>query len=400
MNAAAARDAFLCFAAHPLAWSAASAARRAGPVVRVPGVGLLISDAEVARQVLLQDEVFTKGGPGSLSAVIAPVLGPSALGNMDGAAHRELRSRLADLLPPATVEALLREAGEGPVARLCADLRAGRTVDLVRFMRVLTGRLTCLMMGAAAPDDDDAHEGMVRRGERIASALRLRPLSPRRLASVRRECDRLWELARPSYETADPSATSVVGRLRAAGLGLEEARGVILFLFLAGTLTTAAAVPRVLALLIDSGQQGRVRRDRALAAAAVDEGLRFTTPVPATVRIAGPRAQVAGRALPPGTRVVILTGNLARDPRLFADPDRFDVDRVHDGRARHLWYGVGPHFCLGFALAQRELRLVIESLASLPGPLRIVRRRVSWRALLPSYRRLEVRMDAADGARA
>jgi cytochrome P450 len=401
MNAASARDALVCFAAHPLAWSAAQAARRAGPVVRVPGVGLLISDAEVAREVLLQDDAFTKGGPGSLSAVIAQVLGPSALGNMDGPAHRVLRSRLSDLLPPATVEALLKEAAEGPLARLCAALRAGETVDLVRFMRVLTGRLTCLMMGAAAPDDDDVHEDMVRRGGRIASALRLRPLSPSRLSSVRRECDRLWEVARPSYERADPSPTSVIGRLRAAGLDFEEARGVLLFMFLAGTLTTAAAAPRVLALLIDSGQQGRVRRDPALAAAAVDEGLRFATPVPATVRIAGRRAQVAGRAVRPGTRLVILTGNLARDPRLFPDPDRFDVGRAHDARSR-LWYGVGSHFCLGFALAQRELRLVIESLASLPGPLRIVRRQPAWRALLPSYRRLEVRMEGggAEGPRA
>jgi len=236
---------------------------------------------------------------------------------------------------------------------------------------------------------------MVRCGESVASALRLRPLSRRRLQSVRRDCDRLWELARPSYETGHAASSSVIGRLRGAGLGFEEARGVLLFMFLAGTLTTAAAAPRLIALLVDSGQMALLRGNSALAAAAVDEGLRFTAPVPATVRIAGHGARLAGRTLPSGARLVILTCNLARDGRLFPDPDRFDVARVHDPRARYLWYGSGPHFCLGFPLAQRELRVVVEGLASLPGTLRIVRRRLAWRTLLPAYRVLEVAMGAA-----
>jgi cytochrome P450 len=395
MNSAALRDALVCFAAHPVAWTAAQAARRAGPLVSVPGIGLLVSDAEAAREVLLRDETFTKCGRGSFSAVISQALGPSALTNMDGPSHHELRAKLVDLLPPASVEVLLREACAAPLARLRRELSAGRVVDLVRFMRVLTGRITCHMMGVAPPEDDAAHEGMVRCGERIAAALRLRPLSKRRLAAVRRDCDRLWALARPSYESGDASSASVIGRLRGAGLGFEEARGVLLFMFLAGTLTTAAAAPRVVALLVDSGQQALVRGDPALAAAAVDEGLRFTAPVPATVRIAGPGARVAGRALRAGTRLVILTCNLARDGHLFPEPDRFDLARAHDPRARYLWYGAGPHFCLGFPLAQRELRLVVESLASLPGPLRIVRRRLAWRALLPAYRLLEIGIEGA-----
>src|SRR5205814_10418812 len=149
MNGAALRDALVCFAAHPVAWTAARAARQAGPVVRVPGVGVLVSDAAAARDVLC-DERFTKCGQGSLSAVISQALGPSALGNMDGPAHHELRARLTDLLSPAAVDELLREACAAPLDALRAQLAAGGTVDLVRFMRVLTGRITCHMMGIAA----------------------------------------------------------------------------------------------------------------------------------------------------------------------------------------------------------------------------------------------------------
>lgn len=396
MNYAESRDGLVCLAAHPLLWSLARGVRRAGAVVSVPGIGLLISDAEIARRVLLDTETFTKGGPGSLSGVISQTLGPHALGNMDGVPHRELRAKLADLLPAARVADLLAESCAPALGSLRAELLAGRQVDLVRFMRNLTGRITCHMMGVGIEDDATPVE-IVRRGERMAASLSLRPPAARRLKSLHQDRDFLWELARPSYERGNPTSGSVIGRLRGAGLSFEEARGVILFMFLAGTLTTAAAVPRIVALLVDSGQDSLLRRDVTGAAAAVDEGLRFTAPLPATVRITARDCELAGRRVRAGTRLLILTCNLARDPNLFKDPDRFDITRTHDPRSRHLWYGAGPHFCLGFPLAQGQLRLVIESLSSLPRPLRIVRRRRSWHTLLPAYRSLEVEMGSSPG---
>lgn len=182
-------------------------------------------------------------------------------------------------------------------------------------------------------------------------------------------------------------------RLREMGIPAEEARGVLSIFFIAGALTTAVALPRILALLVDSGQLGMLGNDAARVARAVDEGLRFTTPVPATVRVAQRDCEVRGRRIRAGSRVVILTSNLARDAALFPDPHRFDVTRVHDARARYLWYGAGPHFCFGFPLAQRELRMALGELAALPGRLRIVRRRAARGVLLPSYARLVVRLE-------
>ncbi|MFL5608930.1 MAG: cytochrome P450, partial [Gemmatimonadaceae bacterium] len=80
------------------------------------------------------------------------------------------------------------------------------------------------------------------------------------------------------------------------------------------------------------------------------------------------------------------------DGSLFPRPDRFDASRVHDPRARNLWYGAGPHFCLGFAVAQHELFLALQALVAEPGELRIVRRRVGMRRLLAGYSTFEVQL--------
>jgi len=99
----------------------------------------------------------------------------------------------------------------------------------------------------------------------------------------------------------------------------------------------------------------------------------------------------ASFAKPSKIRLGTVTYNLAKDPRMFPAPQRFDMNRPVDPRARHLWYGSGPHFCLGFVLAQRELCAVVDALLRAPGRLRVVRRRYARRVLLPGYARLDVR---------
>jgi cytochrome P450 len=377
----------------------------------VPGLGLVVSGAALGHEVLARDADFPKNGPGSLAATFTRFLGPAALANMDGEPHRLLRARLADLMAPAAAPALLAALGP-PLAALRADLAAGRAVDLARWSRAASGRLTYSLLGVPLPgadrpggdtgggaEGDAAALALVALGERIAAGLTFRPPAGRRARALAADCARLADLARRGYEGPGAPAGSFVRRLRDLGLAFDEARGVVSLVFVAGTLTTSAALPRLVALLADAGQLatlGAARRagDAAAVPRAVAEGLRFAAPVPATVRVAARDTRLGGRRVAAGTRVVLLTANMARDPALFPDPDRFDAGRVHDARARHLWYGAGPHFCLGFAVAQRQLAVALEAVldgAEAAGaPLRVVARRAARGALLPAYARLVV----------
>lgn len=388
------QDALVNLAAHPFAWPAARVLRSLGPLVRVPGIGTVISDLELAHEILGRDDAFTKNGKGSIAAVFTQAMGPFALANMDGEAHRQLRARLGDLLTPPRCAALL-SACRAPIDDACDRLMKGETVDLVTVTRTFSGRLTMELMGISSPEGarDAAARDVFALGERIAAALQLRPLTGHRLARVRGDLDQLTGYARSAFDSAELAPGSLVHRLREMGLSSEEARGVLSIFFIAGTLTAAVALPRVVALLLDTRAMDVVRNDLELVGRAVDEGLRLTTPVPATVRIAARDAEVRGHRFAQGTRVVLLTSNMARDARVFADPHTLDLHREYDPRGRYLWYGAGPHFCIGFPLAQREMQLVVGLLAGLPRRLVIVRRRAATGVLLPAYALLELRME-------
>lgn len=393
-NVAARHDRALNRAAHPVLWPLARFARRVGPVIRVPGVGLVVSDASIAHDALVRDDDFPKNGPGSIAATMTRFLGPAALGNMDGAAHRALRGRVSDLLAPTQAGTLLTVC-DAPLAMLGGDLAAGRTVDLARWARIASGRLTFDLLGVRTPTggEDEACLALLSLGECIASAIGVRPPGPRRARAVDAACAKLTALARHGWDAPDARRGSFVQRLREEGLTFDEARGVLSIILLAGTLTTAAALPRIVALLIDAGQLGALRGCGPRVADAIAEGLRYTAPVPATVRIARRATTLGEHQVAAGTRVVIVTANLARDPTLFPDPDRFDATRAHDAQSRHLWFGAGSHFCLGFAVAQRQLQRTLTVVADAPGTLRIVARHARRGGLLPAYARLDVRAE-------
>jgi cytochrome P450 len=380
---------------HPLPLLLAETTRRIGDVVRVPGVGYVVNDPAVAKAILLDDDSFTKSGPGSMGAMITQVLGESALLNMDGEAHRALRGKLSDLFSAAYLDRVCDTMLKPLTDELASGLEAGNTIDMVRFMHRLSGKTTCDMLGVVPPlgREDETYAEIFQLGARVTAMLRLTTmrLSPEQVRTARALTDRLGSYADACFDRQDPGSDSIIDRLRQLGLSRDETKSIVAVMMVVGTETVSTALPRILALLIDSGQLGDLRADPSLLRGAIDEGLRCVVPSPVMLRSAVRARVLAGHRFLPGRRVMILTYNLLKHRRYFADPRRYDVRRVHDPEIAHLWFGAGPHFCLGYALAHRELAAVLNTFATLSRPVRITRRRYARGVLIPAYASLEVK---------
>jgi cytochrome P450 len=133
----------------------------------------------------------------------------------------------------------------------------------------------------------------------------------------------------------------------------------ILMLFAGHETTTNHIANGALSLMRFPDQQQRLREDPLLAAAAVEELLRYDGPSGAQVRIVRDPHTLHGKRLEPGQRVFIMLNAANRDPRAYPDPDRLDL--AHDGVA-HLTFGFGSHICLGFPLARTEGEVAFPAL--------------------------------------
>lgn len=134
-----------------------------------------------------------------------------------------------------------------------------------------------------------------------------------------------------------------------------------LLLVVAGNETTRHAVSHAMLALIDHPDQADLlRRDPSLMPAAVEEFLRWASPVYHFRRTATRDVAMHGKTIRRGDKVVMWFASGNRDERVFPDPYRFDVTRP---RNDHLAFGKGgPHYCLGASLAKLELRVLFEEL--------------------------------------
>ena len=145
-----------------------------------------------------------------------------------------------------------------------------------------------------------------------------------------------------------------------AHLSERETLNMLRLLLSAGTETSANLIGNgILALLRHPDQLQRLRDDPDLIPAAVEELLRFDSPVQVDSRRVLADYEVNGFPLRKRDNIVLLLGAANRDPDVFVNPDVLDIDR-HQGR--HLSFGGGIHHCLGAPLARLEGRIVLEML--------------------------------------
>jgi cytochrome P450 len=145
----------------------------------------------------------------------------------------------------------------------------------------------------------------------------------------------------------------------------SEVMGLMMVLFLGGVETTAGLTSTFFKLLAENpDQRALLRQDPSLIPTAVEETVRFATPLQLVGRTTSRDVTIRGVTIPKGGRVVLVYGAANRDPDQFADPEAFDVTRP---RLRHLGFGEGMHGCLGAPLARLEVRIAAEELLPVLG---------------------------------
>lgn len=364
-------------AAHPIAYPALTALR--APVRRIPRLGVLVRDATLLRAVLMDPEHYSKTGPGAPSDLWTPVLGPAVLLNMEGGDHLALRRKLGPLFAPTYVDALV--AASLPAEQLTERLVRGHTVDLVAEAKRNASIMISQLVGL---DSASVNEELFDRVSSITRFVRLsRPrLTAAQVTTARSILAELTAHARVAYRAGDES--TVPGRMRSLGLGEEEAMGAVGAFVLTGTETLVSYVPRLVALLVDSGWMPRLASSPELIEPAIAEGLRVTTPSPVMLRSVIADATIGDIAVRPGDRVILATFLANRAA------GEFDPEANPAAGLKQLWFGAGSHFCLGAPLAMAQVRVTLDALLA-AGPLEIVSRRAARGVLIPSYATLNLR---------
>lgn len=143
-------------------------------------------------------------------------------------------------------------------------------------------------------------------------------------------------------------------------LSQAEILGFFQLLLLAGSETTTNLVNNsILTFVANPGQFARIRQSPDLLPTAIEEVLRYRSPLQWMFRVAKRDIELSGQTIPAGQIALAMIGSANRDPRHFPDPNLFDPTRDPNP---HLAFGHGIHFCLGAALARLEARIALSDL--------------------------------------
>lgn len=332
--------------------------RRVAPVVRVPRLGLwMVFDHASVKTALNDHERF--------SSRAAPPGGTPLdwLIFLDPPRHTRLRALIARTFTPRAVASL-----EPRITRLAHDLldavvHRGQMDVVTDYSQRIPVLVIMEMLGM--PLEDGARvtrwsEAILGLGDTVLGGER----AARALAAHRAATDEMQPYlarllaARRSAPRDDLLTRLVESEVDGERLGDEEIFSFFQLLLLAGTETTTNLIANAVLCFLDyPAQLARVRSEPELLPAAIEEVLRFRTPVQIVFRMATRDVELRGRVIRAGELVLVVIGSANRDPAHFPGPDRFEVVR---GSPPHVGFGHGMHFCIGAALARLEARVALS----------------------------------------
>jgi cytochrome P450 len=283
---------------------------------------------------------------------------PPTMMHTDPPQHTRYRRLVQPGFKPSMVR--LMEAGVTDKARaLVAPLPAGEVVDIVGALSIpYPLQVICELLGV----DGEQWPRFYEWSEAVIPGESDRSAEER--AALQAE---MWEylIGVAEQRRAEPvdDLVSALATAESEGDQLSEAELAMFLiqLLVAGNETTRNLLSGGLVALAEHPDQwAALRADRSLLPGAVEELLRWTTPVISFMRTASRATVVRGQAIAEGDPLLLVYASANRDESVFGpDADQFRIDRHPNP---HLSFGLGPHFCLGAALARIEARVVLGEL--------------------------------------
>ena len=299
----------------------------------------------------------------------------------DPPAHTRLRSLVSKAFTSRVVEGLKPRIREIVDRRL--DLvQHGGTMDVIADLAYpLPVTVICELLGAPAEDADTMRQWTADITRSLdALGLQSDREIVKRGRAARHSLGEYFRGLLPErrlHPRADLLSQLLAAEEQGDKLSEDELIATCVLIFIAGHETTVNLIANgLLALLRHPDQLERVRSDPALIAGAVEELLRYDSPVQRTARVATEELEIGGKTIPKHALVVAAIGAANRDPEQFADPDRFDIARQDN---HHLAFGFGIHFCLGAPLARIEAQIAIETLLRRMPRLALATHTPEWR---------------------
>jgi cytochrome P450 len=324
-------------------------------------------------EISKRPETFSSA-PGIFMPRKTDVLDPDGLGKMrviiemDPPEHRSIRKVTSPWFTPRAlgrVDAAVDKSARALVDRMAADGGAGEcdfATDIaaahpLRILSTILGvpqseepRILRLTNQLFADDDPE----LQREGEDRVQAQRELGMELFQLFS---------EIVEDRRKNPRDDLASVIanGQVDGAPMGPMETFGYYLITFTAGHDTTKnALVGGMNALIRNPDALEQMRRNPERVPSAVEEIVRWTSPVNYMVRTVTRDAEVGGQKMREGDKLILFYASANRDEDVFEDPFTFRVDRDPN---RHLGFGIGEHFCLGAHLARRSQRALFGELA-------------------------------------
>jgi cytochrome P450 len=311
-------------------------------------------------------------GRDSFAPLIEATYGPeTAEGNLprsmlmrDPPDHTRLRALVNKAFTPRVIEGM-RAHIQAVVDRLLDKVQGARSMDVIDDLAYpLPVTVICEMLGVSL-DDQDAIRGWSSDIARSLDAIGLMadPDIVARGVAARRNLTEYFRRLLPErrqHPKADLLSLLIGVEEQGDKLNEGELLAMCLLLFIAGHETTVNLIGNgTLALLEHPDQMARFKDDPALIPSAIEELLRYDSPVQWTARITNADVEAGGREIPSGSMIIAAIGAANRDPSHFPDPDRLDIARADN---RHVSFGFGIHFCLGAPLARVEGQIALGTL--------------------------------------